>query len=506
MSLRRPGKVLQDKVHQLRALRIMGVAVKSSTPRVRPADELPPDAGTPSVAHPIASRTDNMQAGSAAARTDAAPVAPSSPAATQVKTATPSNPIFVPAPRATAATKLWAEIPPASRGREPGPTTGLDNTAWIVRQQELSTSIPGQPDSPPSGQILPATKLVAGIDERQLSQCATSTAAYYFVDSEPTAYLAPFAICLPARDDCCPLWSPNTEPGTVIQSSKTCQGYKSSRPRRACPTGYTSVSSQCCPSGYTPWATLLGDQTPCFSSTAAIMALPLASPDADLSTSKPTIAVTGGLLAVSLPLDPDFTDEISPGTIVGIVIGCFLLVLMVLFMSCLICRHRKRKVQLMDLKSELQNSYYLPGEGTSAVGTEEAQMHNHHNGARYLNTRGRELSLVSMAHYRNPSMQPGPRKQHPSAPTLFPSRTGDSAFAAAVDKRDDDKTPSPPLSVYELDNACEVDYMNEVRIARPQRLSRGYPRLVDTPTSSTASDVSVQGDQPVTRPLPAELP
>jgi hypothetical protein len=238
------------------------------------------------------------------------------------------------------------------------------------------------------------------------------------------------------------------------------------------------------------------------------MTLPLVSPDASVSTSKPTIAVTGGLLAVSLPPDPDFTHRLSPGAIAGVIIGCVVICLMVLFMSCWICRHRKRKLQLMDLKTELRNSYYLNGDGTSAVATGEAPMHDHHNGAGYVNARRREPSLgaITMAQGRGPDMQRRPPRQHPSAPALVPSRTGDSAFAAAVDKKDDDKTPSPPPSIYELDNDCEVDYINEVQIARPQRLSRGYPRLVDTPTSSTASNASVQGDHTVSRPLPAELP
>ncbi|KAK0645587.1 hypothetical protein B0T16DRAFT_142726 [Cercophora newfieldiana] len=232
------------------------------------------------------------------------------------------------------------------------------------------------------------------------------------------------------------------------------------------------------------------------------MTPPPVSSNAGAPTSKTTMAITGALFAVTFPPEQsqDNSSGLSSGAIAGIVVGIAAGILALIGLCLLLYRRRKQTKHLRSLKSELRNSYFARDEGTSEVPTTPMSMHANDG---QLGFHRREVSLGAMSLGRGgvPRRYPSAvMKDHTNTSSQFSSPdVGDSAHTSAAEDRDDALTPpSSPGS-----HAQDVHGIHEVQLARPQRLSRGYARIVHT-TNSTGSNASVHGEP--SEPRQAEFP
>ncbi|KAK0627716.1 hypothetical protein B0T14DRAFT_142386 [Immersiella caudata] len=377
------------------------------------------------------------------------------------------------------------------------------------RQPNASALATKRPTAARVTQTAPATRLVPGVARLQVHECAT--AAYSLIDSEPTAYHAPFVGCISGKEDCCPFIPKATaNAGTLageyspFQTASGARNPQENRGKGVCAGDYTLISGQCCPSGYIPWTTLLGDQTPCFSSMTATMTPPPISSNTAAPASKSTMAITGALFAVTFPpTQSDDSGGLSTGAIAGIVVGVAAGILAMIALSILLCRRRKQSKHLKSLKSELRNSYFARDEGRSEVPTTPMSMQGN-DGQLGLHRREVSLGAMSMGVGRGggvPRRCPSAAlKDQPHSSSQFSSpEVGELAIAPAAEERDD--TFSPPSSG--SSHPQELHGIHEVQLARPQRLSRGYARIVHT-TNSTGSNGSVHGEPSESRL--AELP
>lgn len=235
-------------------------------------------------------------------------------------------------------------------------------------------------------------------------------------------------------------------------------------------------------SGYTPWTALLGSQTPCFSSISATITPPPISSDLNTQTnSKPTVAVTGVVFAMTYPLPNNSSDEggLSPGAIAGVVVGIAAGILAMIGIGIFIHRHRKHTKRLADLKSELRHSFYARNEGTSEVPTTPMTMRAgvDPNGTRRQVSLG-SMSLAQSEARRHVSTSAG---EHHSISRPAASHDAVHSLNTPTEERGDgsSRPSSPPSPAHELYG------IHEVQLARPQRLSRGYARIVHTHTQNS---------------------
>lgn len=139
-------------------------------------------------------------------------------------------------------------------------------------------------------------------------------------------------------------------------------------------------------------------------------------------------------------------------------------------MAILMYRHRKNARE-MELKNQLQNDFYEPGTGTSKVPT--FRVGTRHTGEPTNIYRGPNLRPTELQRYRSPSL-----KEEQNASQQGPSP--EPLDFVTPDTREDREESTP---VYEL------GANNEVQLAQPQRLSRGYARVVHTQTHGSNGSV-----------------
>lgn len=214
------------------------------------------------------------------------------------------------------------------------------------------------------------------------------------------------------------------------------------------------------------------------------------------------MAITGALFAVTFPPEQsqDNSSGLSSGAIAGIVVGIAAGILALIGLCILFVKRRKQSKHLKSLKSELRNSYYARDEGTSEVPTTPMSM-NGNDGQLGFHRRDISLGSVTLGHGGVPRRYPSiVMKNHQNTSSQFSSPdVGEPALTPAVEEREDMLSPpsSPGSQVQDIHG------IHEVQLARPQRLSRGYARIVHT-TNSTGSNASVHGEP--SEPRPVELP
>ncbi|KAK4179216.1 hypothetical protein QBC36DRAFT_82048 [Triangularia setosa] len=372
-----------------------------------------------------------------------------------------------------------------------------------------------------------------------IEDCAS--AQYTVIDyGGPTMIYAPFVGCINDKPDCCP-YTPVTTAlnmrAVVAASSDVFPSpqYQKDASMRSCASDYYSVSGGCCPSGFTPWTSAMGSQTPCISPlTASTEAPPITNAPA-ATTTKPTMAVTGVVFAMQYPLE-QASGGLSSGTIAGIVVGIIMGVFLLAAIIFFICHCRQRK-QLESFKKELhQNFYGDNGTGTSEVptlvnntnannsirgSTTTTMSHNqrqsslcgnqyiHHNSikrdsaAPIGDKEQRDHSWVcnSTEPYTTDSAYP----QRPQTRGTMVGRESAHTIASEFSSPDEDfydnipPIPGTPGAMadgshnYNSHSSTRDGFVSgsELHLAKPQRLSRGYPRIVYTHSHGQGSSTSV---------------
>ncbi|GAB1319045.1 hypothetical protein MFIFM68171_09255 [Madurella fahalii] len=253
----------------------------------------------------------------------------------------------------------------------------------------------------------------------------------------------------------------------------------------SCPLDYYSTSGSCCPSAYTPWTGLLGGRTPCISTaTASTTPPPIVGSTSPASIIKPTEVVTGVVFAMQYAVrEPQGT--LTPAAIAGIAVGGIACIAGTLGLALLIrkCRRNARKTSV--LKDELYGNFY------------EADA-----------MRARSTSSTPPPRYREPSSEFGQAELY----SLKPSKE------APLDAPVDLYIPDSPIchhkslksigwkqmsrtlgrsqsqdSLFEPRRSTLAEGLpskSQVQLARQQRLSRAYPRIVYTHGPGSNSSVS----------------
>ncbi|KAK0735679.1 hypothetical protein B0T21DRAFT_412287 [Apiosordaria backusii] len=414
---------------------------------------------------------------------------------------------------------------------EPTPTSGvMGDVPYAPPPEPTASSTVDAPRYPGTGALI-------------TGDCAS--AQFTLIDDGgPTMVYAPFVGCINDKPDCCPftpLATARKVKAVVVASPgvfPTPQNREDVSTKN-CASDYYSVSGGCCPSGFTPWTSSMGGQTPCVSPLAATTEPPPIT-NAPAATTKLTMAMTGVVFAMQYPLQESsggLTGGAIAGIVVGIILGVFLLASLIFFL----CRCRRRK-QLASFKKELhQNIYGDNGTGTSEVptlvnntsansirgSTTTTMTHNRQQTSLYGGTQYLHHSTIN----RDSAASVGHKEQRDSSRIDSPSEpyTPDSAYPQRLQTRDsmvrresahtlaselsfpDDDfydiippTPGTPGTLADGNHNHNVRSNNnllashdgvvsgsELQLAKPQRLSRGYPRIVYTHSHGHGSSTSV---------------
>lgn len=242
-------------------------------------------------------------------------------------------------------------------------------------------------------------------------------------------------------------------------------------------------------SHYIPWTALFGDQTPCFSSIlASVTTSPGTGAVGTLDPSKTTITVTGIVFAMAFPLgDQEDNSKLSPGAIAGIVVGIAAGVLGLIGLTIFIRRHRRNARRLADLKRELRSSYY---QGASEVPTGRP------NGESLGIRSQRSIGALNLPQDSLRSHQSSLLKATSSAPRRYPPSNAADSFSTPTGDRDNPfSRPSSASSPIH-----EIYGIQELQVARPQRLSRGYARIVHTHTQGSGAGPPAEAELPGSQP------
>lgn len=339
-------------------------------------------------------------------------------------------------------------------------------------------------------------------------ECAS--AAYTLLDDGPTMYYAPFVGCVNNRPGCCPftpvtMTTARTRRVLKAEATQTTTPSKSAFPRPenekdatmdGCASDYHSMLGGCCPSGYEPWTSALGNQTPCVSRlTTSTTAPPITAASTSQASAKPTVTMSGVVFAMQYSLQDPEEGGLSAGAIAGITIGCVLGFLAVVGIAILIRRRHKQSRQLSWLKRDLHDNFYGPNAGTSEVPTEARDLT-----AANLNSqlRAQRSSFSGLAR----GSAALAKEQRTELPAELCTPDSPDYLYHAVTRRESALTPGPedyPEELLELPSGgaspiYELSGGPEVQLARPQRLSRGYPRVIYTQSQGQPSTTSVHTD------------
>ncbi|KAK0666674.1 hypothetical protein QBC41DRAFT_147193 [Cercophora samala] len=430
------------------------------------------------------------------------------------------------------------------------PATLLTRTRLAEATEPTQTTSGVMDDAPYAPPPEPTASSAVGLSQYPANtalltgECAS--AQYTLIDDGgPTMIYAPFVGCINDKPDCCPytLSTTSQQIKAVVASSPgvfpTPQNQKDAT-MRSCAADYYSVSGSCCPSGYAPWTSVMGGQTPCISPRTATTEIPPITNAPAATTTKPTMAVTGVVFAMAYPLE-ETSGGLSGGTIAGIVVGIIMGVFFLAAVIFFICRFRRRK-QLANFKKELhQNFYGDNGTGTSEVPTlvnntnansirgstttmmAHSQRQSSLYGTQYLhhNTIKRD-SAASVGHKEerdssqiNNSTEPyTPDSAYPQRPqareAMVRRESSAHTLGSELSFPDDDfydnipPTPGTPGTLADGNHSPHnarsssnnltndgAGSGSELHLAKPQRLSRGYPRIVYTHSHGHGSSTSV---------------
>ncbi|KAK0629922.1 hypothetical protein B0T17DRAFT_615645 [Bombardia bombarda] len=287
-----------------------------------------------------------------------------------------------------------------------------------------------------------------------------------------------------------------------------------------CADDYYSISGSCCPSGYAPWTTLLGDETPCVSSLRSTITpppVPTTSGTNTAATSKPTLVISDVVYAMQYPLKEESTPALSTGAIAGIAVGIAVTVLATAGLAIFFLKRRRSAHQAADLKRSLRSSFTglkgAPSEArTSTIATQvsevsivQALQHIPRTSASL------ERGNAALNVFRDPPALPPPvhsKDEHVPGQRPVSHRKNDDDYGYDYDHDHDDlddttegfhlysEISSSPGCGGDFGGDATVLEAQEVQLARPQRLSRGYARIVYTHShgSSLGSSASVPAD------------
>ncbi|KAK3688473.1 hypothetical protein B0T22DRAFT_154950 [Podospora appendiculata] len=258
-----------------------------------------------------------------------------------------------------------------------------------------------------------------------------------------------------------------------------------------CADDYYSISGSCCPSGFAPWTTVLGDQTPCYRTLdrTTMTTPPLTSTRNPSRTSKPTVVYSNVVYAMQYAVqESEGGGGLSAGAIAGITIGTLLGVLGIGGLVYFLYRRHRSAQRIPDFKSEIRSGYYGPDPSEAPTSERGAQRS--------------EVSSSSLA--RDVGLQhDGTRSPHQNQPSerrvqKKPSNAGSNRVLEPMPSqgqtpsdRDEQDEGYPPQSG--TSSPLETQGILEVSLARPQRLSRGYARIVYTNPQGSSSSVPTKG-------------
>ncbi|KAK4230015.1 hypothetical protein QBC38DRAFT_441284 [Podospora fimiseda] len=419
-------------------------------------------------------------------------------------------------------------FPTATSALDPD-TGAMDDSPYVVHSFPPTAGINAVPSRPPG-------------DRRPNQVFATlltgncSSAKFTLLDGGPTLYYVPFVGCNNDKPGCCP-FTPRTidpiEPAkAVITFSPSITGapdqlYAYPRPTNtndatldSCASDYYSVSGSCCPNGYTPWTAALGGETPCASPlTSSTRAPPITASRDPAAATKPTIVATGLVFAMQYAVqgESDQGLSLSAGAIAGIVIGSICGVLAIVGLSFFIRRRQKQSRQLVGLKKELHSNFYGTTAGTSEVPTAGRS-------PAPTSVRGDQSSdwarttlrdSTAFAKEQNGGGDSGGESSSPAElyggsspvamyspdPGLFPPRRPvGSPPRPRKGQQSPLTSPINPSEIFDWPSVTSSPALpsmqvgSELQLAKPQRLSRGYAKVVYQGRGSTTSVPSDLGD------------
>ncbi|KAM7214131.1 hypothetical protein V8F06_010507 [Rhypophila decipiens] len=402
----------------------------------------------------------------------------------------PALTIALPDPGLAAITSPAAEVRMMERSSFPSAVqntviskNAIPTTISTVTRPVPTTTIQLHTTDGPKPQYSGAGKL--------LSSACTHT-DYTLVDAGRSLYYAPFIGCINKKIGCCPFAPGPTTTGTFPQPLNQEDALLDH-----CPSDYYSVSGGgCCPSGYTPWTATLGGQTPCFSSSQARRTSEdHASRSSRLAADRPTVVISDAVFAMNLATREESDRGLSGGAVAGIVIGVLGCLLLAAGLAYMFVRHRARNPRAIDLTSEKggEDSSYqqtpIPALSKDKPGTTTApgRMSERSNPRRSMSIRSGRLISPPPIYQPTPLTAERLRDLAPLTLQTNHRRSRDDGMSQKLDDHDDadelcmlDSGTSTPLHE---ENAV----IHEVQLARPERLSRGYARIIYTHQGSASS-------------------
>ncbi|KAK3323539.1 hypothetical protein B0T19DRAFT_207699 [Cercophora scortea] len=269
-----------------------------------------------------------------------------------------------------------------------------------------------------------------------------------------------------------------------------------------CADDYYSISGGCCPSGFVPWTTVLGDQTPCYRTLdRTTMTIPLiTSTQNPTKTSKPTVVYSNTVYAMQYAVQQTEGGGLSGGAIAGITVGALLGVLGIgALVFFLYQRHRSAR-QVPDFKSETHSGYYGPG--TSGAPTSGRIVQRSEVSSSSL---PRDVGLQhdrTRSPHQSQSSERRVQKKASRADTIRALEPMPSQGQTPSDR--DDQNEGYPLQSG-TSSPLETQGILEVSLARPQRLSRGYARIVYTNPQGSSSSVPTKASMDSRREGPMSI-
>lgn len=237
------------------------------------------------------------------------------------------------------------------------------------------------------------------------------------------------------------------------------------------------------------------------------------------TTTKPTVVATGLVFAMQYAVQEESGHPLSAGVIAGIVIGSICCVLAIVGLAFFVRRRRQHTRQLFSLKKELRNNFNRNSTGTSEVPTLGRDLHFHSStrnpNSDWARTTLRDSGTIVKDQHGiaagggDGSSSPAelgagnsPVGLYTPDSAVFPARR---PVGSSPKPRKDQQSPLTPINhsrVFELPSVASSPGLpiiggsaSELQLAKPQRLSRGYAKVVYQGRGSTTSVPSDIGDR-----------
>ncbi|KAK3991406.1 hypothetical protein QBC44DRAFT_287169 [Cladorrhinum sp. PSN332] len=415
---------------------------------------------------------------------------------------------------------------PTATGAFDPTTEAMDGSPYAVPTFPPTAGIGAAPSRPPGGR-----RPSQGFAALLTGSCAS--AEFTLLDGGPTMYFVPFVGCNNDKLGCCPFTPKTTgfiEPArAVVTPIPSITGaldevYAYPQPAEAkdatldsCASDYYSISGSCCPNGYTPWTVALGGETPCVSPLTTSTTTPsIAAPTDSATTTKPTIVATALVFAMQYALEENSEHglSLSAGAIAGIVIGSICGVLAIVALAFFIRRRHQQSHQLSNLKKELDSNFYGTSAGTSEVPTlgrnlPPASIRD--QSSDWARTTLRDSAAFTKEQHGGGDSGEGsspaelyagnsPVELYTPDSGVFPARRPVGSPPRPRKHQQSPLTPINPNDMFELPSVTSspglpiMQVGSELQLAKPQRLSRGYAKVVYQGRGSTTSVPSDLGD------------